>query len=79
MIMECIECHHLADASEIGCHPSEGYECPACGGPFLIYRMDLQRSPEGRIIPCPGNLGEVGDFPDLPKLPELDQDIPEKL
>jgi len=79
MIMECHECHNLVDCAELTIEPGGQYKCPGCSGPYLLIRIDLQRSPEGRIIPCPGNLGGPGGFPALIEIPETDRiNQPEK-
>lgn len=77
MIMECIDCHHLSE-TELAIKAGGVYECPACGKPSLIIRLDLQLSPDGRIIPCPESLGGAGNFSSL-RLPEPGQDTPKKI
>jgi hypothetical protein len=50
MILECRECHHLAENTELLLRPSGLSECLRCGGIRFLIRPFLRRDPEGRII-----------------------------
>lgn len=60
MILECRECHHLAENTELPRRPSGFTECPRCGGIRFLIRPFLRRDPDGRITSLVSGLEGAG-------------------
>lgn len=60
MILECRECHHLAENTELRRRPSGVSQCLRCGGIRFLIRPFLRLGPDRRIIVWPEDLGERG-------------------